>query len=282
MRQLGKASKDRCFPKGTKMKKILAGVSMMLLMAVGALAAGQVKTPNCGYCGGASPNPTYQNYGLWQNAQGGEFTLIIVNSTDINLAFYSASVKNQGGTANSFQTFCVEENEYIYPNTTSDYTIGTAADNGGLNIGTGPAGTMNHPDELSMGTAWLYSNFAQALNFGGYASYNYANTSNGRYADAGDLQNALWFLENEVATISTSNKFYQAVKSFFADDANLTKARANALGAYGVRALNIYNPSSGEKQQTQLVFVPDAGFTAGLLGLGLSGLFVVSRKFRQN
>ena len=78
------------------MKKILASVSMMLLMAVGALAAGQVKTPSCGTCGGS---PTYQNYGAWQTGQGGEFTLIVVSGTDINLAAYSAGAKNQGGAA---------------------------------------------------------------------------------------------------------------------------------------------------------------------------------------
>lgn len=261
---------------------------MMLLMAIGALAAGQVKTPNCGNCGGA---PTYQNYGVWQTGQGGEFTLIVLNGPGIDLAAYSALAKNQGGTTNSFQTFCIEENEYIYPNTTSDYTIGTGATGGGINTGTAPAGTMGNPDELSKGVAWLYSNFARGLNFGGLTSYNYTNTSNGRYSDAADLQNAIWFLENEIASISTTNKFYQAVKTFFADDTNLTSARANAMGAYDVAALNIYDPNAPNvKQQTQLVLVPgagvtsvpDAGFTLGLLGMGLSGLFVVSRKFRQN
>jgi hypothetical protein len=260
------------------MKKILACTSMMLVMAVGAMAAGTVKTPNCGNCGGT---PTYQNYGRWQTGQGGEFTLVVVSGTDINLSAYSPFTKNQGGTTNSFQTFCIEENEFVYANTTSNYTIASAADKGGLQVGTGPAGTMGFPDEISLGTAWLYANFAKGANFNGFTSYNYANTAGGRYTDAADLQNALWFLENEIPAISSSNKFYQAVKSFFSDDANLTAARANALGAYGVAALNIVNPTTGAKQQTQLVLVPDAGFTLGLLGLGLSGLLLASRKFRQ-
>src|SRR5205085_11091030 len=101
------------FRQRTEMKKFLATLCMMLLMTVAAMAAGQVKTPNCNYCGGGSPNLTYPNYGLWQTGVGGEFTLIVVSGTDIDLAAYSSGAKNQGvpPTVNSFQTFCVEDNE---------------------------------------------------------------------------------------------------------------------------------------------------------------------------
>lgn len=245
------------------MKKIIACASMMLVMAVGAMAAGTVKTPNCGNCGGT---PTYQNYGPWQSGQGGEFTLIVVAGNDIRLADYSSLVKNQGGTSQSFQTFCIEENEYIYANTTSGYYLSNTADAGGVS-----GGPM---DPLSKGTAWLYSKFAKGL----LGNYDYTNTSpaGARYTDAALLQQAFWYLENEITALPSANKFFNAVVTNFGTEA---AARTNANGAYGVAAVNIFNPSTGQKQQTQLALVPDAGFTLALLGFGLVGLVVFSRKF---
>ncbi len=255
------------------MKKIMACVGTMLVMAVGAMAAGTVKTPSCGNCGGS---PTYSNYGPWQTGQGGEFTLIVVSGADIDLAAYSNFTKNQGGTSPSFQTFCIEENEYIYPNATAGYSISNAADNGGVAGG--------HPDPISIGTAWLYSQFAH----GTLANYNYTNSSpsGGRYTDAALLQQAFWYLENEITVLPAVNKFFDAVLTQFhftgTAAQQLASARADANGAYGVAALNIFNPTTGQKYQTQLVLVPvpDAGFTLGLLGLGIAGLAIVSRKFR--
>src|SRR4029077_5677849 len=79
-------------------------------------------------------------------------------------------------------TFCIEDNEFVYPDTLYNQTINPEA------IGGGDGGP--HPDPVSQGTGWLYSQFAA----GTLPGYAYGV---GRLASADLLQKAIWFLEEE-------------------------------------------------------------------------------------
>src|SRR5262249_13173839 len=88
----------------------------------------------------------YAGYGPFQSGVGGEFTLYSPDLASY-IANYAPAAQNQvAGAIPSFQTFCVEGNEYIYPNTTYDVTFN------GVTEYTGTT--------LSKGAAYLYSQFA--------------------------------------------------------------------------------------------------------------------------
>ena len=162
-----------------------------------------------------------------------------------------------------FETFCVEFNEHFSPGSTYYYAISQGAINGGVSGG--------NPDPLSLGTAWLYLNFAQ----GTLAGYNYTTGAGGN-ASAAALQATVWWLEGEQA--DPSNTFSAAVISQFGSAA---AAMANNNGFYGVGVLNLWGDSRHTQfaqDQLVLVPVPDGGTTAMLLGSGLLGLFLFNRK----
>ena len=89
---------------------------------------------------------TAPGFGPWMIGSSGEFTMVADAGVAANLAGYSPYTVNQGGYANSFQTFCVERNEYITPSTTYDVTSGLLTR------------LSNIP--LSNGAAYLYQQFA--------------------------------------------------------------------------------------------------------------------------
>jgi hypothetical protein len=92
-------------------------------------------------------------YGPFQTGGGGEFTLKAGDGLSVP-GNYAAVAKDQyvNGT---FQSFCLEKGEYIYPNSLNYVTMGDAARNGGIG---GPS-----PDPISLGTAYLYQQFATGV-----------------------------------------------------------------------------------------------------------------------
>lgn len=208
---------------------------------------------------------TVNDYGIWQTGSGGEFTLQPSAGLQWVLPLYVGSTKNQG-TQDTFQTFCLEEHEYIYANTTFDVVLNNKAVNGGV----GPQG-----DLISVGTAWLYHSFQNQTLDG----YDYV-TDAGRHASADALQRTIWWLEGEAAgDPGTGNAFRQAVITQFG---NADGAMANNNGQYAVAVLNLYAQGhAGDAnylRQDQLVCVPlPAALLLGLLGLSAAGLKL--RKF---
>jgi len=222
------------------------------------------------------------NSSQYSSLPGGEFRAVasadLVAATG-NLQGYSSLTKGTISAANSsdwgynaalngssfFQTFCIEYNEHFYPGTTYTAGISQKALYGGQN----PGG-----DPISIGTAWLYSQFA-AGTLTGY-EYNYGSGRAGA-SEAGALQKAIWFLEQE--SNGADNDFVALARSILGKDN--TQLQADANGAYGVRALNLGAPGL---VQDQLVVVPVPETTTMIAGALLLLPFAAStlRILRRN
>jgi hypothetical protein len=207
------------------------------------------------------------NFGVptHQNGDGGEFNAVTTpfsSSPDLS----------------SFATFCIETQEYIGqpPSGPYTYTINTGAVSGDLGTDAIDPHTGLPMDNISLGTAWLYSQFgAGTLTLDtGTGSYFDAN----RLANAGELQNAIWFLEDE----GGQNNGYVALAET-ALGTDLAGIEADSKGAYGVVALNLFD-ANGNLAQDQLAgaiepipVVPEPS-TAALIALGVGALGLVRRR----
>jgi hypothetical protein len=191
--------------------------------------------------------PTYQN-GL-----GGEF---------------NAVTTGLGG----FATFCIEYEEHIGqpPSGPYTYTINTGAVSGDLGTDALDPHTGLPMDNISLGTAWLYSQFrAGTLMLDtGTGSYFDAN----RLAHAGELQNAIWYFEDE----GGQNNGYVALAETVLGKTE-AQVKADANGAYGVVALNLFD-ANGNLAQDQLAVarepipvIPEPS-TSALIALGVGAL----------
>ena len=229
----------------------LAGAMAACLLAgsASAITVTLVRTP--GYY-----DPTYG---------GGEFTL--KGSPWANPAHYSLA----NLVARGFQTFCLEINENI-SGQPFWAELNTVAIGGGIGGGS--------PDPLSIGTAWLYKQFAE----GNLAYYDYT-PGPGRAASARALQETLWWLEHEQADPGAGNPFRNLVLAKYGTEA---AARANydpATAGFNVRVINLYGidkitgqPDYTAKKQDMLVYLPDGGVTLVLMGGGLLGLAMLRRR----
>lgn len=169
-----------------------------------------------------------------------------------------------------FNTFCLEYTEEFYPGRTYNYSISDRAMRGGVN---NQPGAVAGEDIISQGTAWLYRQFAQ------HTLANYFTAS--ERANAGLLQDTIWWLEDERLDPGNSNPFRAAVYAAFADP------KVNFTGL-DVKVMNITDPTRADGlptifRQDQLIYigVPDGGNSLVLLGMALAGLAFIPARFRR-
>lgn len=215
----------------------------------------------------------------FQVGDGGEFRATpVLPAPELTTALAYYSKDGKAYRTDSFQTFCMENGEHVSNGKTYYVEISDSANEGGP--------PLNAPDPISIGAAYLYANFAK----GTLDKYAYGNGSNGydvaetaarRDNDlgntiygAGDLQKALWALENEAGG-DTSSYYYQLVAGMFADP------KADNNGAYPVKVMRLweqYDSTAGFSvfAQDQFILIPEPTtyIAGGLLGLPflLSGL----------
>lgn len=184
---------------------------------------------------------------LTQNAfsagNGGEFTATPVTG-NAGLTGLPADLG-----FDSFQTFCVEENENFRPGDLYFYALNTGAIQGGVS-GQEPVGSGFDP--LDARTAYLYHHFR----FGTLAGYDYSPA--GRNASAALLQQAIWYIEGEGGT---SNGFVTLAETAIAN--------GQWFGIGDVRVLNLSNGEFPNAQdQLTIVGIPTPGAAAGIVMAG--------------
>jgi hypothetical protein len=169
----------------------------------------------------------------------------------------------------TFQTFCLERDEFFSSGSTYNYVINSGAVNGGMG---GP-----NPDPISRGTAFIYSQFRAGV---------------AGYTNTGEVQDAIWWLENEFADKpdglsllgSAMNVLNAALAVLYPTSVSRSDLRTDAaLYEFGVVALNLTD-DQGVRKQDVLAQVPEPStVVAGallLLPFGVSTLRIL-RKNKQ-
>jgi hypothetical protein len=229
------------------------------------------------------------NQGPYSYADGGEFSALTTDPS-LSVSGYSSSTgANLAGGGTSFQTFCVQTDVEFSPGSTYNYTVGLNA------IGAAQPYLNGFNGSLTVGTAWLYAEFASG-DLG--VTYNYADSSTGnsRKTDAGILQAAIWALQGEsvpsndgfTTPTTANNPYYNMALNEFGGSATAAAVAATGSDNFGVDIL-VLSTGNGGAAQNQLYYsgggpglthegVPDNSTTIGLFALGLCGLAAFARK----
>ncbi len=232
----------------------------------------------------ALADPTTITLGNGYGSLAGEFKAKVTSGT--STPFQGSSVLY--GTGTSFITFCLEKTEYFNNYDTQTLYVKGAPNIGAVNGGAGRAAmyagdvpgsgnASNGFDPISSKTAYLYTQFSK----GTLSNYDYGNAAL-RAGDADSLQNAIWYLENELGTpaLNTLGAQTQA----WINEATTAIANNQWSGIGNVRVLNLYTDSnfnSISQDQLYMLPVPEPETYAMMLaGLGLIG-FVANRRRRK-
>lgn len=218
------------------------------------------------------------------DATPGKFTVDPAGSLESVLSNYDdkALVLGSGLGDTRYWTFCLESSQHFQGGKLYNATTSLAADS------SGPAPSFTDP--ISVGTAYLYREFALGTLDSLVSGFSYTNVALG----GEKLQKTIWWLEGESGGVLDSD---------LGDLLDLTfGGSTNYLADYtgsevGVLNLTRYDGPGGDsldgvQRQDNLVFwgipsdpappvsVPDGGTSALLLGLSLGGLGAVRRFLR--
>lgn len=210
---------------------------------------------------------TTQGLSTISHSGGNYFAEVVdtVTNPDLSgvLANYASVAKGNAHSNYAFWTFCIEINESFSSEGLYNVSLSNAAVNGGYSGG--------NPDPISNATARLYSLFATGQMSSLVGGFVYGA------AGGADVQEAIWYLEGEDSVLNRSgaSSIIAALGASFNSNSNYTGS--------AVRVMNLTNTTSPyTNRQSQLVYVgvPDGGSSLLLLGLGLAGLGVLSRRRR--
>jgi hypothetical protein len=168
---------------------------------------------------------------------------------------------------NPFLGFCLELNEHINLSNNQGYYV--TVNDRAINGGGGP-----NPDPISLVTAYMYSQYR--ANPGSYTA-----------ANAADLQNAIWWMEEEITTAQRTagaTTLINTAKSALGLNAlSDTALRAtDAIGAFSVVALNVYsNPAQTILNQDMLAMVPEPS-TYAAAALLMLPVLAQARRMRRS
>jgi len=166
-----------------------------------------------------------------------------------------------------FETFCIEQNETVAPGVTYTVTINTSAVNGGAGGG--------NPDPLDARTAWLYYNFRMGTLDDEAAAYSDPFTFDTSDASTKSLKWAIWIIEEEIAYGNVNDAIAKKLYAL-ADDEGWD---GTEIGP--VRVMNLYTATGAPAQDLLTILpVPEPSLII-LLGLGLFGVSMTSRKLRK-
>jgi hypothetical protein len=218
------------------------------------------------------------------NSQGGEFTAIVTGGPNNFVANYNSKATATVGGTTGFETFCIEISASFNPSSTYNTTVSPV-------MNTGPGTTAF----ISVGTAYLYSQFAQ----GKLANFTYSSSGTGRELSGDQLQDAIWYLQGEIGssgngltsdglyTFSASTDPFVTLVDTMFGASTATESDLLYGNIFGVQALNLTSTGQDGKtvyNQDQLVYCPvpePSTFAAGaalLLPLGLSAVRMLRKK----
>jgi hypothetical protein len=240
---------------------------MMRISVVFVLALLSAATVHAGFTPAVAPWGTVQEGDVIRfnraagSGPGGEY---VVYSTVPNPKNPSSRI-----VGNSlFDTFCLERNEYL--NFSGDFIVddlSRESRNGGM----GGQNSSGVADPLDPRTAYLYEQFY----FQRLSGYDFKNTGD-RNANADQLQNAIWFLENELtgkgATGESLNYMYDPTDMTIAEKTLGKDSRAyhwifeadkavrdgTCIGEQ-VRVVNLLDNHHGRAQDVLAVAIPEPG-----------------------